>query len=205
VNAAGAARCRGVRRAAVAVAALTLGGCTLLTDSFLTNEFSGDKFPVHVDASRGALLVGMRPGAPADNVDRVAVLDLLSPFTLIDPRVATAPSLQYADVLLLGKSSTGELTTPRARFPEVQLLSLHADRIKGRRRGVEDWFLDRDAPGVMVRHNDEGPTSAMRRHGGQDLLHLPSDVGLPGERDRQMDREKVIVDKEDACPGHNNV
>jgi len=136
VNAAGAARCRGVRRAAAAVAALTLGGCTLLTDSFLTNEFSGDKFPVHVDASRGALLVGMRPGAPADNVDRVAVLDLLSPFTLIDPRVATAPSLQYADVLLLGKSSTGELTTPRARFPEVQLLSLHPCDTTGANQGA---------------------------------------------------------------------
>ena len=129
-------RARCAAGVAGALAALTASGCTLITDSFLTNEFSGDKFPVHVDASRGALLVGMRPAAPADNVDRVAVLDLLSPFTLIDPRVATAPSLQYADVLLLGKSSTGELKTPRARFPEVQLLSLHPCDTTGANQGA---------------------------------------------------------------------
>ncbi|HZJ67472.1 MAG TPA: hypothetical protein VFD36_28385, partial [Kofleriaceae bacterium] len=49
------------------------GGCTLITDSFLTNDFSGDPFPTQVDASSGALLVGMQPldGSPPQR----AVLD----------------------------------------------------------------------------------------------------------------------------------
>ena len=33
---------------AAALGAAALTGCTLITDSFLTNEFSGDPFPVHV-------------------------------------------------------------------------------------------------------------------------------------------------------------
>ena len=45
----------------------------------------------------------------------------------------------------------------------------------------------------------------MRIHGGQDLLNLPSDIGLPGERGLQMGREKVIVEKQEACPCDNDI
>lgn len=102
--------------------AALLGGCTLITDSFLTNDFSGDPFPIDVDTSSGAVLVGMRPGGQAD---RRAVLDLLSPFTLDDPGTNTEPSLSFVDLTLLGKNPDGTLTVPRARFLDAQLLSLH--------------------------------------------------------------------------------
>ena len=88
---------------------------------------------------------------------------------------------------------------------KFQHLSLHADRLKGRRRGVEYRFLDRESPRVIVGHNHECPPTAMRRHGGQDLLNLPANMGLPGERGRQMGREKVIIEKQDACPGDNDI
>ncbi|HEX7837402.1 MAG TPA: hypothetical protein VF469_08065 [Kofleriaceae bacterium] len=111
-----------VRRSAVALLA-ALGGCTLITDSFLTNDFSGDPFPIGVDRTSGAVLVGARPSG--DTQDRRAVLDLLSPFTLVDPGTNTEPSLGYADLTLLGKRPDGTLTLPRARFPQAQLISLH--------------------------------------------------------------------------------
>lgn len=111
-------------RAAIgAVLFAALGGCTLITDSFLTNDFSGDPFPVGVDTSTGAVVVGLRvPGLE----DRPAVLDLLSPFTTIDPGTTNDPSLSFLDLTLLGKASDGALSIPRARFPEAQLLKLHS-------------------------------------------------------------------------------
>ena len=111
------------RLAGALLAAGVLAGCTLITDSFLTNDFSGDPFPTQVDASGGALMVGMQPldGSPPHQ----AVLDLLSPFTLLDPHSADDPSLTTVDLMLLGKNVDGTLTLPRARFPQAQLLSLH--------------------------------------------------------------------------------
>lgn len=113
-----------VRAAAAALAAAgALAGCTLITDSFLTNDFSGDPFPTQVDTTTGALMVGMQPldGSPPHR----AVLDLLSPFTLIDPGKTADPSLTTVDLMLLGQSVDGTLTLPRARFPQAQLISLH--------------------------------------------------------------------------------
>jgi hypothetical protein len=69
------------------------------------------------------VLVGARPSSDAQ--DRRAVLDLLSPFTLVDPHSRDDPSLSYVDLTLLGKRPDGTLTLPRARFPDVQLISLH--------------------------------------------------------------------------------
>jgi len=104
-----------------------LGGCTLITDSFLTNDFSGDPFPINVDTTSGAIVVGLRQ-AGAD--DRVAVLDLLSPITVADQDPKLAPSLSNVDLTLLGTATPGgpiDLSTavPRARFPEAQLVALH--------------------------------------------------------------------------------
>src|SRR6266571_1440333 len=58
----------------------------------------------------------------------------------------------------------------RVSGKKFQHLSLYADRLKGRRRGVEYRFLDRESPRVIVGHNHECFPTAMRRHGGQDLL-----------------------------------
>ncbi|MGH9884785.1 MAG: hypothetical protein ACREBE_04615 [bacterium] len=113
--------------AAGAIAGLVTG-CTLITDSFLTNEFSGDPFPVKVDAASGALVVGVRQSN--ENKDRVAVLDLLSPFTVsvIENHPDDArfdPKVSFVDLTLLGERASGQLDLPRARFNEAQVLSLH--------------------------------------------------------------------------------
>jgi hypothetical protein len=109
----------------VAALAAGLAGCTLITDSFVTNDFSGDPYPVDVDTSTGAIVVGMRaPGVD----DSVAVLDLLSPITVTDPGIApgTIPSLSMVDITLLGQAGPdGPIDRPRARFLESQLISLH--------------------------------------------------------------------------------
>lgn len=114
---------RGSARLAGALLAGALAGCTLITDSFLTNDFSGDPFPTQVDARGGALMVGMQPldGSPPHQ----AVLDLLSPFTLLDPHTPGDPSLTTVDLMLLGKNVNNTLSLPRARFPQAQLISLH--------------------------------------------------------------------------------
>jgi hypothetical protein len=109
--------------AAALLGGAALAGCTLITDSFLTNDFSGDPFATQVDASGGALLVGMQP--LDGSRPHQAVLDLLSPFTLIDPGKKADPSLTTVDLMLLGKNVDGALTLPRARFPQAQLISLH--------------------------------------------------------------------------------
>jgi hypothetical protein len=117
--------------ACAGVIACALGGCTLITDSFLTNEFSGDPFPIHVETSSGAVVLGIRTAGTGDHV---AVLDLLSPLTVTDPGPDLPPSVSYVDITLLGKpgptdplGGTFELSTalPRARFTEAQVISMH--------------------------------------------------------------------------------
>lgn len=110
-------------RIALAFACLTGAGCSLVTDSFLTNDFSGDEFPVDVDVSSGAVVLGLRQeGVP----DRGAVLDLLSPVTLVDPGPGVAPSVAIADVHLLGANGPGgPIEQPRAKLTEAQLIALH--------------------------------------------------------------------------------
>jgi hypothetical protein len=113
---------RGAAAIAAALAASALAGCALLADSFLTNDFSGDPFPINVDTSSGAIMVGLRvPGL----MDRTAVLDLLSPFTTIDPGTTLNPGLSFVDLTLLGKGNDGQLSLPRAEFPDSQLIRLH--------------------------------------------------------------------------------
>ena len=101
---------RSLAGAIAAASGFVVGGCTLITDSFLTNEFSGDPFPVHVDATSGALLVGVRQSNETE--ERVAVLDLLSPFTVsvidgdpADPRLE--PRVSIVDLTLLGERAPG--------------------------------------------------------------------------------------------------
>jgi hypothetical protein len=112
---------RGATRLAALAALASLGGCALITDSFLTNDFSGDEFPVDVDTSTGAILVGLRA---AGQPDRQAVLDVLSPITLVDPGAGVAPSLTFTSLTLLGRRGPGgAIDLPRARFVDTQLVS----------------------------------------------------------------------------------
>lgn len=107
------------------VGALASGatGCTLVTDSFRTNDFSGDAFPISVDTRSGAVVVGVREG----DVDRRAVLDVLSPVTVIDPGPNTRPTVGTTDLTLLGErdGGVGAPDLPRARFLAKQVLRVH--------------------------------------------------------------------------------
>ena len=110
------------RRVCVAALAV-LGGCTLITDSFVSNDFSGDPYPVNIDTTSGAIMVSLRPGG---DVAYPAVLDVLSPLTIVDPGAGVVPSVSFVDLTLLGRSAVAlDTQVPRARFPDAQLLSLH--------------------------------------------------------------------------------
>jgi hypothetical protein len=102
---------------------LALTGCTLITDSFATNEFSGDEFPIAVDTSSGAVRLGVRESGQAD---RTAVLDVLAPLTWIDPGPAAATTVKTRTLTLLGESTPGgPADLPRAVLDEKQVVFEH--------------------------------------------------------------------------------
>ncbi len=98
-----------------------LGGCSLITDSFGTNDFSGDLYPISVDTASGAVIVGVREG----NVDRIALLDALSPITVLDPGIDATPAIDTWTLTLLGARATGEIDLPRAQLSDVRVVELH--------------------------------------------------------------------------------
>ncbi|HEY5951641.1 MAG TPA: hypothetical protein VIV40_39375, partial [Kofleriaceae bacterium] len=102
---------------------VALAGCNYLTSSFETNDFSGDPFPIVIDDSSGALFVGVREAG--SNADRVAVLDVMSPLTLIDRGPDTPVSIDITDLTVMGARPNGELTLPRAQFTGKQVVTLH--------------------------------------------------------------------------------
>ena len=106
------------------LALLACSGCSLITESFATNEFSGDKFPTYVDTRSGAVLVGLKSGGE----NHIGVLDVLSPLTVIDPGPSEDATIDAEDLILLGDTplgNAGTFTTPRAAFDEQQVLRLH--------------------------------------------------------------------------------
>lgn len=111
-------------RSAAWLAALALAGCEYLTSSFETNEFSGDPFPILVDDTTGAILVGVHEAGADSN--RTAVLDVMSPLTLFDRGPDVAPRIDTTDMTLLGaRGPGGELDLPRASFPGKSIVTLH--------------------------------------------------------------------------------
>jgi hypothetical protein len=105
------------------VALLACSGCTLITESFQTNDFSGDPYPIYVDTRSGAVLVGLE----SRNTLHTAVVDVLSPLTLIDPGANVEATIDLEDLTLLGErtGNTGVPELPRAAFDEQQVLRLH--------------------------------------------------------------------------------
>ena len=115
------------RPIAVGVLAL-LAGCGTITDlvtsSFDTNDFSGDQFPITVQRAEGAVIIGVSDSD--DSQLRTAVLDVLSPVTVIDNGKDVPPSIDNPDLLVLGqRTSGGALDLPRGKFHETQVLTLH--------------------------------------------------------------------------------
>jgi len=113
-----------VIRAAASLLVLAAAGCDYLTSSFEENDFSGDPFPIAVDTTSGAIVVGLAESG--SEVPREAVLDVLSPITIVD-RGADAPArIDSADLTLLGaRTPGGPLDLPRARFLDKQVITLH--------------------------------------------------------------------------------
>lgn len=111
------------RRALIRALPMLLAGCSLITDSFVTNDFSGDQFPIDVETTSGAVVVGVRQsGVP----DRVGVLDVLAPLSLVDPGAGVDPEVTYADLMMLGaRGAGGALDVPRAALTGAQVLVLH--------------------------------------------------------------------------------
>lgn len=101
---------------------LCAGGCNLITDSFVTNDFSGDPYPVNVETDSGAVVIGVRQAGARD---RVGVLDVLSPVNVVDPGPDGQPKVTASDLTLLGLDATGTLAQPRAKFRQAELISLH--------------------------------------------------------------------------------
>jgi hypothetical protein len=178
--------------------ALALGGCTLITDSFLTNDFSGDPFPVNVDTTTGAIIVGMRrPGLG----DRPAVLDLLSPFTVIDQKATNDPSVSYVELTLLGGRDPGaplDLATavPRAVFPDAQLVALHPCACDAGDPDCGPGQCSVGAPGAVQSFQgiigaDVLAGDAVRLRLGDGQLFILPDVG-GSDRGRSLDCDAVF-------------
>ncbi len=107
----------------LALAPLCAAGCNYLTDSFVVNEFSGDPFPTTVESTSGAVMLGMgQPGQPI----HAAVLDVMSPFTVIDDGPNTAPRIDTPQIVLYGERTPGgAFDLPRAEIDRPDVLSIH--------------------------------------------------------------------------------
>jgi hypothetical protein len=113
-----------VRLALLACLAALAGCFDYLTSSFKTNEFSGDPYPILIDDSSGAVLVGVRE--EGSNANRTAVLDVMSPFTLIDRGLDVPPSIDVETLTVMGARGPGdELTLPRAQLVDQRVLTQH--------------------------------------------------------------------------------
>jgi hypothetical protein len=110
---------------AACAASATSGGCSssYYFSSFDTNDFSGDPYPINVETSSGAIVVGL----DTENSMRTAVLDVLSPVTLIDRGAAVTPSRSEDTYMsILGaRGPGGALDLPRGGFAHANVLTLH--------------------------------------------------------------------------------
>jgi hypothetical protein len=122
-SASGTNRCRGVNVNMIALAVIALSGCNYVTDSFVVNEFSGDPFPTTIETTSGAMVLGM--GEPSQTI-HTAVLDVMSPFTVIDDGVNTQPRIDNPQVVLYGERSPGAaFDLPRAEIDAPDVMTIH--------------------------------------------------------------------------------
>jgi hypothetical protein len=112
-----------MKLAAIVGFGLACCGCSYLTDSFGVNEFSGDPFPTTVETTSGAVVLGL--STPNSTV-HTAVLDLMSPFTVIDDGPTTAPRITNPQVVLYGERVPGApFDLPRAEIDDPDVMSIH--------------------------------------------------------------------------------
>jgi hypothetical protein len=114
-----------VRRLALVVAIVALGGCDYITGGFTTNPFSGDPFPTTIGSQTGALITGFTVDGSTDM--HTAVLDVMSPLNVLDP----GPDMQVTINDDIGFQMYGEhvpfgpFDLERADFADNTLATLH--------------------------------------------------------------------------------
>lgn len=171
-----------VMRRAACLAALALTGCDYLTSSFDTTEFSGDEYPVQIDASSGALIVGVQENG---DVTRQAVLDVLSPLTVIDRGPNAAVSIETSDLTLLGaRTPGGPLELPRAIITDQQVVTLHPCATAECVVGTEASPVPFD---VVVGINAFGGDALRLRLADSQIFVLPGIAGSDLHRARSCD------------------
>lgn len=163
-----------------AFAALLLActGCDLITESFARNDFSGDPFPIHVDTRSGAVMLGLR----AAEGDHFAVLDVLSPLTLIDPGPDVKATIGSENLMLLGdaEGTPGNPVLPRAQLEAQQVLRLHPCSNEDATCGL--GVLGRTQVGFTAMVGaDALAGDALRLRLGDDRVFVLADVGGSNE------------------------
>ncbi|HEY4243619.1 MAG TPA: hypothetical protein VGM88_27590 [Kofleriaceae bacterium] len=154
-----------------AAALLLLAGCDLITDSFRVNNFSGDAYPIHIDESTGAVVVGIREdGVP----DRIGIIDVLSPVTIADSGTQEASANLYANLTIMGAASPGgALNVPRAEFTDTTLYSAHPCDAADCSVGTDDT---NEVFSVIIGGNSLAG-DALRLRLGDDEIFVLADVG----------------------------
>jgi hypothetical protein len=168
--------------ALAALACSALAGCSLITDSFRTNDFSGDPFPIYIARDSGAVLIGARE---PDGPDLVAVLDVLSPVTITDPGIDMPQTLVMSDLILSGRRSLAvdAFDVPRARIRAAEVISLHPCP-----KGAEESECSVGRPGALQPYQaivgaNALAGDALRLRLGDEQVFVLADVGGE-ERDR---------------------
>ncbi len=86
------------------------------TNGFRTDGFPGDPFPIRVDTSSGALLVGFKETSKTDDVPRLALLDIMAPLTVLQ-QTSVDIQVRATNLTIFGQNrGTGALDVPRAQL-----------------------------------------------------------------------------------------
>ncbi|HWO22889.1 MAG TPA: hypothetical protein VNO30_29215 [Kofleriaceae bacterium] len=186
---------KGKQAAISALACGALAGCSLITDSFRENDFSGDPYPIQIGRESGAVLIGVRKlgGREPDKTTRVGVLDVLSPLTLTDPGLGKDPTIGTTDLLLLGRAAPGdeEFALPRAQLRGPDVISLHPCL-----KSEPACLVGGLDPGASLPYNaiigaNALAGDALRLRLGDDQVFLLADVG-GDDRDRTLACDAVF-------------
>ena len=108
-------RSRSVHRALIASGlALALGACG--------DDTAGDPFPIAVERAGGAFVVGLQ--AEGEDFVRTAVVDVLSPLTILDQAANLAPTRRGGTLDLLEPEQADGSRVARVRW-DTTVLGLH--------------------------------------------------------------------------------
>jgi hypothetical protein len=109
------------RFAALSLAAVsTATSCSALdiaTNAFVTDDFSGDPYPIAVNLDSGAVLVGVKDAGTPDQPIHTAVIDILAPITVQEQSADDQVRIRSTVLTILGRNQiTGALDIPRAQL-----------------------------------------------------------------------------------------